>query len=265
MRILRSADWGFRKRRGKRRVKGVASEPMSLESKTLESGHGLSPRDDEAALVAAARRGDPAGFTELVRRYEGRVFRLAKNITQNREDAEDVLQESLVKAFTHLDSFQGDSRFSTWLTRIAINQALMKLRKRKANHFSLDHGLETEDGQLPREIVDWGPTPEQRYSQQELQDILTDAIGRLSPALRSVFQLRDVEGFSTEETAQSLGISITAVKSRAHRARLELRELLNRYFRPGAVAEETRKGPAHPRGSAGGPSGGGVDDARRSA
>ncbi|HEX9764827.1 MAG TPA: sigma-70 family RNA polymerase sigma factor, partial [Candidatus Acidoferrales bacterium] len=173
-------------------------------------------------LVAAAKRGDATAFSELVERHERKIFRLAQNITRNREDAEDVLQDSFVQAFTHLDAFQGEARFSTWLTRIAINQALMKLRKRRTNLFSLDQSIETEDGSLPREIVDWGPTPEQRYSQVELRRILAEAMGRLSPSLRIVFQLRDIEEFSTEETAQLLGISISAVKARALRARLGL-------------------------------------------
>ncbi len=184
----------------------------------------------EVALVAAAKKGNAAAFNELVERYERRIYRLAQNITRNREDAEDVLQDSFVQAYTHLNSFQGDSRFSTWLTRIAINQALMKLRKRRANLVPLDEKVETEDGALPREIVDWGPTPEQRYSQVELREILTEAMGRLSPSLRIVFQLRDIEELSTEETAQTLGITISAVKARALRARLALREELNRFF-----------------------------------
>ncbi len=142
------------------------------------------------------------------------------------------MQDAFLQAFRHLNGFQGDSRFSTWLTRIAINQALMKLRKHRPNQVSLDESIETEDDSfLPREIADWGPTPEQRYSQQELQRILKDAIARLNPSRRIVFQLRDVEGFSTAEIAQILGISVAAVKSRALRARLELREALNRYFR----------------------------------
>ncbi len=212
---------------------------VELRTQTSTAGAGVFSAGDrpfqvEAKLVAAAQDGDKRAFEELVARNERRIFRLAQNITRNREDAEDVLQESFVKAFAHLDRFQGDSRFSTWLTRIAINQALMKLRKRRANHFSLDAPMETEKGSLPREIVAWDPTPEQRYSQVELREILAKALGQLSPALRVVFQLRDIEELSTEETAEALGISISAVKSRALRARLELREQLNHFFRPAA-------------------------------
>ncbi|MFZ0212872.1 MAG: sigma-70 family RNA polymerase sigma factor [Candidatus Acidiferrales bacterium] len=187
--------------------------------------------DSEAAVVAAAKRGDAQAFEKLVERYEGRIFRLAQNIMQNREDAEDVSQEAFVQAFQHLDKFQGDSRFSTWLTRIAINQALMKLRKkRRVKEFSLDEPVE-EDLPVPVQLVDWGPTPEQRYSQREMQRILSEAIAGLRPMFRAVFQLRDIEEFSTEETAQALGLSIPAVKARAVRARLQLREALDRHFR----------------------------------
>lgn len=195
----------------------------------------------EARLVAAAQRGDSAAFSELVERHERRIFRLAQNITHNREDAEDVLQDSFVQAYAHLGSFHGDARFSTWLTRIAINQALMKLRKRRANLLPLDDKIETEDGPLPREIADWGPTPEQRYSQVELREILAEVMGRLSPTLRIVFQLRDIEELSTEETARMLGITISAVKARTLRARLQLREELNRFFQSGLPAGDARR------------------------
>jgi RNA polymerase sigma-70 factor (ECF subfamily) len=186
--------------------------------------------DPDAVLVAAAKKGNAAAFEELISRNERRIFRLAQNITQNHEDAEDVVQNSLVNVFRHLDSFHGESRFSTWLTRVVVNQALMLLRKRRPGQFSLDNLIETEDDYVAREIVDWGPTPEQRYSEKELQDILSRALAQLTPANRVVFQLRDVEQFSTEETAKALGISIAAVKSRTMRARLELRERLNKFF-----------------------------------
>lgn len=187
--------------------------------------------DGEALLLAAARRGESAAFEALLARYEARIFRLAQNITRNREDAEEVVQDAFVRAFARLDTFQGDSRFSTWLTRIAINQALMKLRRRRPNVVPLDEMFETDDGSLPREIADWGPNPEQRYSQRELQKILADAMDHLSPSLGIVFQLRDVEELSIQETADALGLSVSAVKSRLLRARLELRQRLNGHFR----------------------------------
>src|ERR1700734_397599 len=133
-------------------------------------------KDDEPVLVAAAKAGDISAFETLVGRYERKIFRLAQNITQNREDAEDSMQESFLKAFEHLGEFQGNSRFYTWLVRIAVNQALMKLRKRRPNEFSLDQEVNTGEDMMPREVEDWGPSPEQRYEQTELNGILSKVI-----------------------------------------------------------------------------------------
>ncbi|MGC2418142.1 MAG: sigma-70 family RNA polymerase sigma factor [Candidatus Acidiferrales bacterium] len=190
-------------------------------------------KDDESALVAAAKSGDISAFETLVGRYERKIFRLAQNITQNREDAEDAMQESFLKAYEHLGEFQGNSRFYTWLVRIAVNQALMKLRRRRPNVVSLDQELDTGEDMMPREVEDWGPSPEDRYGQTELSGILGKVIGELDPPFRVVFQLRDIEELSTEETAEALGLSVPAVKSRLLRARLKLREKLNQYFRRG--------------------------------
>jgi RNA polymerase sigma-70 factor (ECF subfamily) len=186
----------------------------------------------EVALVDRARAGDPEAFTDLVNRYERKIFRLAKHITQNDEDAEDVLQETFLKAYSNLDTFQGQSKFYTWLVRIAVNEALMKLRKRKSDKtVSLDEPQDTGEETVTREIAVWDGDPEQRYSQEELRDILERAIDSLKPSFRTVFILRDIEELSTEETAESLGISVPAVKSRLLRARLQLREKLTRLFR----------------------------------
>jgi len=171
----------------------------------------------------------------LVSRYERKIFRLAQHITQNNEDAEDVSQEAFLKAYEHLGEFQGNSRFYTWLVRIAVNQALMKLRKRRAKDVSLDQEIETEENFMLREVEDWGPSPEERYSQEEMAQILSRVIGELDPSFRTVFQLRDIDELSTEETADALGISVPAVKSRLLRARLKLREKLNRYFLRGVA------------------------------
>jgi RNA polymerase sigma-70 factor, ECF subfamily len=190
-------------------------------------------KDDEAALVAAAKAGDISAFETLVGRYERKIFRLTQNITQNREDAEDAMQEAFLKAFEHLQAFEGNSRFYTWLVRIAVNQALMKLRKRRPNVVSLDEEVDTGEDMVPREVEDWGPSPADRYAQTELSEILTKVIGELDPPFRIVFQLRDIEELSTEETAEALGLSVPAVKSRLLRARLKLRQTLNQYFRRG--------------------------------
>jgi RNA polymerase sigma-70 factor, ECF subfamily len=190
-------------------------------------------KEDEPALVAAAKAGDVSAFETLVGRYERKIFRLTQNITQNREDAEDSMQEAFLKAFEHLQEFQGNSRFYTWLVRIAVNQALMKLRKRRPNQVSLDEDIQSGEETIPRDVEDWGPSPEDRYEQRELGGILQGVIAELDPSFRIVFQLRDIEELSTEETAEVLGLSVPAVKSRLLRARLKLRQKLNRYFRRG--------------------------------
>src|SRR4051795_6513129 len=138
--------------------------------------------NEEQALVERARAGDAEAFTELVQRYERKIYRLAKHITQNDEDAEDVLQESFLKAYSHLDSFQGDSKFYTWLVRIAVNEALMKLRKRKSDKtVSLDEPQDTGEDLVAREIAVWEDDPEQRYSSEELREILDKAVESLKP------------------------------------------------------------------------------------
>ena len=200
-----------------------ATDPKPLASTVV--------RDDESKLVSAAKAGDITAFEELVSRYERKIFRLGMNITQNREDAEDVMQDAFLKSYQNLDRFHGDSRFYTWLVRIAVNEALMKLRKRRPNQVSLDEPLTTDEDSVFREIEDWGPSPEKKFAQTELNEILTAVIGELDPIFRVTFLLRDSEGVSTEETAQILGISEAAVKSRLLRARLKLRQKLNKYFR----------------------------------
>lgn len=196
------------------------------------SGIPSAEANDELALVERARTGDAAAFNDLVERYERKIYRLAKHITQNDEDAEDVLQESFLKAYTHLESFHGDSKFYTWLVRIAVNEALMKLRKRKSDKtVSLDEPQDTGEDLVQREIAVWDDDPEKKYSREELSDILDGAVQSLKPSFRTVFVLRDIEELSTEDTAETLGISIPAVKSRLLRARLQLREKLTRHFR----------------------------------
>jgi RNA polymerase sigma-70 factor (ECF subfamily) len=187
---------------------------------------------EESLLVEAARGGDIAAFEALVRRYDRNVFRIAQHITQNREDAEDVVQDAFLKAYQNLGQFQGQSKFYTWLVRIAVNEALMRLRRRRPERMvSIDEDLKTEEDSMPREIADWSPNPEQQYTQAELKEILGKTIQGLPPSFRTVFVLRDVEGLSTEETAAALELSVPAVKSRLLRARLQLRERLNKYFK----------------------------------
>jgi RNA polymerase sigma-70 factor (ECF subfamily) len=199
---------------------------------TIQKANEQTGSMDELALVEAAKQGHIEAFEELVKRYDRNVFRIAQHITQNREDAEDVVQDAFLKAYGNLSQFQGQSKFYTWLVRIAVNEALMKLRRRRPERtVSLDQDVETDEDSIPREVADWSPNPEQQYNQAELRDLLQRTIQGLPSGFRTVFVLRDVEGLSTEETAEALGLSIPAVKSRLLRARLQLRERLNKYFK----------------------------------
>ncbi|MBI3210150.1 MAG: sigma-70 family RNA polymerase sigma factor [Candidatus Solibacter usitatus] len=187
---------------------------------------------DDSILVERAQAGDYGAFNELVSRHDRKIYRLAKRIVESAEDAEDVLQDTFLKAFEHLDNFQGNSKFYTWLVRIAVNESLMKLRKRKTSRtVSLDEPAGNGEDPVVREIAVWDGDPEQRYSQEELRALLDGAIQELKPSFRTVFLLRDVEELSTEETASALNLSIPAVKSRLLRARLDLRERLTRLFK----------------------------------
>ena len=191
----------------------------------------VNSQEPDAALLDAARKRDPDAFNELITRYGPRIFRLAQRITRNREDAEDVSQDSFARAFIHMDTFRGDSRFYTWLARIAINQSLMKLRTHRLRELHFDRPGTTDDTSAIAEVADDAPTPEQLYSHGELQHILASAIRGLPASLREVLHLREVGEHSTEETARMLGLSISAVKSRRLRGRQKLRQALTQHFR----------------------------------
>src|SRR6516225_10864486 len=153
---------------------GEERQNMSSASSTLSE-----PIDIEAAKVAAAKEGDASCFEELVRRNETRIFRLALGITRNQEDAEDALQESFIKAYRYLDKFRGDSRFSTWLTRIALNEALMTVRRRRPNHVEFDETNVIPGVLIPNRVGEWGDNPEKRFAKEELREILFEAIQKL--------------------------------------------------------------------------------------
>jgi RNA polymerase sigma-70 factor, ECF subfamily len=199
-----------------------------------------STGDDERVIVDRAKHGSTEALELLVDRYERRIFRLAHNVTGNYEDAEEAVQSAFVKAFRNLANFRGDSRFYTWLVRITVNEALMKVRGRRFREVPIDESDDVRDEAVPRQLKDWGPNPEERYSREELRAILETAVSQLSPGYRVVFQLRDVEGFTTEETAQLLALSISAVKTRVQRARLQLRNRLDVHFRAPARAAAPR-------------------------
>lgn len=188
--------------------------------------------DDDLSLVRASRSGDVAAFEKLVERYDRKLLRIAQNLMHNHEDAEEVVQETFLKAFQHMGQFRGDAKFSTWLIRIAMNQALMMLRKlRSGREVSIDKDFQSEEDNLPIDVADWAPNPEELYGAAELREILRNRLKQLHPRLRVVFVLRDIEGLSVQQTAEALNLSVAAVKARSWRARSQLRERLSKYFR----------------------------------
>jgi RNA polymerase sigma-70 factor (ECF subfamily) len=194
--------------------------------------------DGDAALVSSLRAGHRGAFEVLVKRHQGRLFKTALNITNNREDAEDVVQDAFLNAFKHFDNFRGDSRFATWLTRITINQALMALRAKPRKTTSLDESRETEKGKTAYEIPASGYTPEQLCSQREFERLLFTGTAGMSERLRQVWCLHTVQDLSDREIAHVLGVTLAATKTRLSRARRELRKRLDIYI-PGASASTT--------------------------
>ena len=184
-------------------------------------------RESDAMLVTATKHGDALAFETLVLRYRPRILAIAQRITKNREDAEDVAQESLQKAFRHLHAFEEKARFSTWVTRIAMNEALMLLRRKRAAPEVLPETPEDREEFFSARFVDQRPSPEESCRLRERKEILSNAIDRLGPKIRRAILLRDIEERSAEETAQILGTSISAVKARVFQGRRKLRSLVN--------------------------------------
>ena len=207
--------------------------PSSLVDKSNkpEATSGVSSdRVAEKVLVAAAKAGDELAFETLVKRYQRRIFVLALRYTRVREDAEDIVQQTFKKAFIYLDTFQGKSSFATWLTRIAINQALMLLRRGRAlREVSLDDSTSDYGTALRLELSDGGSDPETSCLQQERERILSAALGQLTPGMRAALELREFLELSTRETAQRMGLSVTAVKARLFHGRKSLRDRLKLY------------------------------------
>jgi len=184
----------------------------------------------EQMLVASAKRGDGQAFEMLVKRHEPRVLALVLRYTRVREDAEDVVQQSLQKAFVYLHRFEGKSRFSTWLTRIAINEALMWLRrKRSLREVPIVETVTEDETDLPLDVPDSDPSPEENCLHEEQKRILSAAVNQLNPRSRQAIELRELGEISTEETARILGLSIGAVKARLFHARRKLRKSLKYY------------------------------------
>src|SRR4029077_16853219 len=191
---------------------------------------GVASSSDAAAdeeLVAAAKNGDELGFESLAKRHQRRIFALAFRYTRVREDAEDIVQETLKKAFVHLQKFEGKSSFSTWLTRIAINESLMSLRRRRTlREVPVDDWSSDQGTTLGLELDDASPDPEVSYLQQEGARILSAAIRHLRPGMRRAVELRELGELSTQETAGLMGLSVAAIKARVFHARKELGKAL---------------------------------------
>lgn len=186
---------------------------------------------EDAPSLEALQSGDREAFARLVDMYSNQIYRLALKMLNDTQDAEDVLQETFIKALRAIRTFEGRSSLSTWLYRIAVNESLMMLRKRRPDMVSVeDERVDSEGESDPVEIVDWCCLPERELESTETRQFLDMAVQRLSPALRAVFVLRDIEGLSVRETAETLGISEVAVKTRLLRARLRMRETLSVYF-----------------------------------
>lgn len=208
-------------------MKGDARPAIGDGVESRVASYGGKP---DRELVDVARGGDTAAFDELVRRYAERVHRLAFKVLRQEEDAEDALQEAFLSAYRNLSKFKGDSEFSTWLYRVAMNAALMRLRKRREGMVSLEQPTDQRDANVTLQLADLARTPLEETINEELRETLEAAVDKLPEELAQVFLLREVEGLSNSEVAEILELSVPAVKSRLHRARIALRDELARYL-----------------------------------
>lgn len=188
----------------------------------------------EEELLKGLRAGDPAAYRQMVEVHSANVYNVALKLLGDEQEAEDVLQETFLSAFEAIDRFEGRSKLSTWLYRIAYNASLMRLRKRgRMTTFSLDQPSDAEEQageRVSRHLVDWSTVPDDQLLTAEARQEMDRAIAELPETLRATFVLRDIQGLSGAETAEILGITVQAVKNRLHRARLRLRDRLSAYF-----------------------------------
>jgi RNA polymerase sigma-70 factor (ECF subfamily) len=185
----------------------------------------------DEALVERAQGGDTGAFDELVRRYTNIVYRILYKILRHEEDTQDALQDTFVSAYRALPRFRQDARFSTWIYRIATNAALMKARSRRTNLVSLDHPTDDPQVKGAWELPDWSATPDEEILTDETRRVMEEAIQALPPEQRAAFVLHDLQDLSSAETAEAMGITVSAVNSRLHRARVFLRDRIGRYLR----------------------------------
>jgi RNA polymerase sigma-70 factor (ECF subfamily) len=204
-------------------VDQIAAPPANIAS--------FDDPEREETLVAAAKNGNEPAFEILLKRHEQRILALARRYTRAQEDAKDVVQQTFKSAFVHLHSFEWKSSFSTWLTRIAINEALMLQRRRALHEVSVDDSPDREGNARHLEMPDSSPDPEASYARRERVQILTAALGDLKPGLRRAVELRELGELSTSETARRMGLSVAAVKARLFHARRKLRQALANYLK----------------------------------
>ena len=212
-------------------IRELPTKQLSSASSQLADAQrrNITGRNEEVDLVLAAKRGCAQAFEILVVRHQQRVLSVARRFTRIREDAEDIVQQSLQKAFFHLHRFQGKSRFSTWLTRIAINEALMFLRRgRGLREVSIDDLCGNKETALGLEILDSRADPETSFLQGEWRRVLSAAMNRLTPGIRNAIELRDLGELSMEEAARVMGLSVAAVKGRVFHGRKKLHQVLKR-------------------------------------
>ncbi len=191
---------------------------------------GSSGEDQDALLLRRSRDGDMDAYAQLIREHEGRVYGIVCQYVKHEEEARDLTREVFYKAFRSLSRFRGNSKFSSWVCRIAINRSIDHLRRRKNLRVeSLDEPIATDGGEVERELADTGPSPEAVLEREELAARIRDAVDKLSPKLRTVTILREYQGLSIEEIAETLSVSPGTVKSRIFRARERLRDLLASY------------------------------------
>jgi len=218
-------------------------------SSSLENSQRQRKAVDDLVLVHASKCGDTAAFEELVRRYRQKLLRVARGLTHNHEDAQDAVQEAFLKAYRKLDQFQGNAKFSSWLFRINVNESRMAMRNRSDACMQPSEDLTAENFPCLGEIPDRAPNPEALCHSSELRHILMKASLTLSPRLRTVFVLRDVEGLSIDQTATALHLNQSAVKTRLRRAHVQLRGKLNRAFGfPEKIGMEFRTVPSEQLG-----------------
>lgn len=196
--------------------------------------------EPDADLVTHAQAGDTRAFDELVRRYQDRAYRLCFKILRNEDDASEALQDTFLSAFKGLKNFKAESTFSTWLYRIATNASLMKYRKRRDGHVSYEQSQSANEDSEPMAIADWSAQPLDELLDTETRELLSAEVDLLPENERTVFVLRDIMEQSNADVAKELGLSIAAVKSRLHRARVHLRDRMNRYFREKVVKRGAR-------------------------